>query len=186
MDEITPELIRQAANGHIPSCEHLFRVYSPAVFSVAYRMLNQREDAEDVTQSVFVKVYSKLRDFRFEASIKTWIHRITINETLNKLKKTTRERENIDCFSKTHSEDSSKNNVDICVEREYRQQVIQGLLNLLSPEYRTCMILRNVEKFSYQEIADTTQVNINTVKSRLKRAREILLAHKTEVMNNEL
>lgn len=154
--------------------EHVYRETADFVYNVALRVVNNKQDAEEITQEVFVSVYKNLKYFRQESSIKTWIYRITVNRAINFVKKKSREK-----AKTTEYEKEFKSGGPGRAEETSRPgMIIKELLNALDPDQRACLILRNMEGLSYREIADTLKININTVRSRLKRAREKLSAMK--------
>ena len=186
MQEISQDILVKASQGDFESFEVLYKAASSFVYNVAYRVVGNREDAEEITQEVFLTVHRKLKDFRFQASFKTWIYRVTLNSAINYAKKVSKER------NRTVEYDENLNAVGVPEEirkdldRESHQITIDTLLNMLNPEQRACVVLRNIEGLSYQEIAEALGININTVRSRLKRGREALMALKNEVVKNEL
>jgi len=186
MSEITEEQIRLAAQGDVEAFEKIYRTYSKFVYNVAYRVVQHMEDAQEITQEVFLIVHRKLESFQFQSSLKTWLYRVTTNTSLNYVKKRSRKqkRESTELIEDYHSYEA-KNNVERPEDNLHKQDnegLIQQLLNHLNPDQRACIVLRNMEGLSYEEIAETLQININTVRTRLKRAREKLLAIKSEVM----
>ena len=155
------------------SFESIYNDTADFVYNVARRVLNNSEDAEEITQEVFVAVYNKLKYFRFESSIKTWIYRITVNRAINLAKKRAREKMKV-----TEYEKEFHSGAETAQEKEKRGQIIEELLRSVDPDQRACLVLRNIEGLSYKEISDVLKININTVRSRLRRARERLLAVK--------
>jgi len=87
MQDITGNIIIRASEGDIDAFEMIYREYLDFVSNVAFRVVNTREDAEEVTQEVFLNIYRQLKYFRFESSLKTWIYRITVNTAINYSKK---------------------------------------------------------------------------------------------------
>ena len=83
MHEISADILKKASSGDISSFEMIYNRTSDFVYNVALRILNNNEDAEEVMQEVFLTVYHKLKYFRFESSIKTWIYRIAVNRAIN-------------------------------------------------------------------------------------------------------
>ena len=184
MQDITDEILTKAAGGDIASFEIIYRVAAKFVYNVAYRMVHNTADAEEITQEVFLTIYHKLREFRFQSSFKTWVYRITVNRAINYSKKMAaerRRREEHYKYLNTHdmlskpgeAGDNYKETIDLC-------------LKILNPDQRICVVLRSIEGLSYREIAGTLKISINTVRSRLKRAREKLLSVKREVISDEL
>ena len=89
MQEISKDILMQAAKGDIGAFEEIYRIASDFIFNVAYRITNNNEDAEEVSQDVFIKIYKNLKGFRFQSSFKTWIYRIAVNSAVNTSKKRT-------------------------------------------------------------------------------------------------
>ncbi len=186
MDNISDDILRRAAQGDINAFEIIYRVYSPFVYNVAYRMVEAREDAEEVTQEVFLIVHQKLGSFMFRSSLKTWVYRITANCAINLLnKRKSNQRGRVDFDDALHfveAPDDIRNNIQ-GEDSSYR---VASLLSLLNPEEKACVVLRSVEGLSYEQIARSLNANINTVRTRLKRAREKMIKARKEVIADEL
>ena len=151
------------------------------VFNLAFRFLNSKEEAEDLTQEIFLKVYRKIGGFRGDARFSTWIFQIAANHCRNRLKYLQRRgRGRHDSLDETRDEgdgvrqrqmpDLTKIPQDL-VEREQIKQIVTTEISHLPEEYRTVIILRDIQGFSYEEIAKITGALEGTVKSRLHRAR---------------
>lgn len=181
MIEITRDVITAAAGGDMAAFEVIYKAYSGFVYNVALKMIRNDFDAEDVTQEVFITLYNKLSQFRFESSLKTWVYRITVNYSINYAKKRSRERKKTVVFDDARQLDVSLPVVQPVEPREDSAFLMSRLLDRLEPDYRIYIVLREVEGLSYEEIATTLRVNINTVRTRLRRARERLLIAKKEV-----
>jgi RNA polymerase sigma-70 factor (ECF subfamily) len=143
-------------------------------------------DAEEVTQQVFLTIYQKLNKFQFQSSMKTWIYRIAINCAINYGRRMSRERDKMVEYNEVFHSQSSIGESEKHIHQEDQEEIVNSLLKVLTPDQRACIVLRNIEGLSYQEIAETLKININTVRSRLKRAREQLLALRKKVVNDEL
>jgi len=185
MQEIQADIIRQAASGDKEAFRSLYDVYADYVFNIALRMVRNREDAQEVTQEVFIAVFRKLKHFRFQASLKTWIYRITINMAINQTKKRAKNRDRTVEYDDTRTA-ATGNALEQTIDQEHRQKLIDKLLGFLTPEQRACVVLRNIEGLSYKQIAQTLNIDINAVRSRLKRSREKLLSQRKEVMAHEM
>jgi len=186
MDDIPEDIIIKASKGDIDAFEFIYKAYSKPVLNVAFRILDNMVESEEVTQQVFLTVYQKLNKFQFQSSIKTWIYRIAINCAINYVRRISRERDRMVEYSEGLYSQSTVGEIEEHMNREEREETVNSLLKVLTPDQRACIVLRNIEGLSYQEIAETLKININTVRSRLKRAREQLLALRKKVMNDEL
>lgn len=182
MQDISRDTIKLASEGNIEAFENIYKKTSIFVYNVAFRIAGRREDAEEITQDVFVKIHNNLTGYRFESSLKTWIYRITVNTALNHIKKNKKENEGKLSYDDAIYNENLQKPAQIGENQEDQKLVIDTLLKNLNPDQRTCVILRNIEGLSYQEIAESLKININTVRSRLKRAREILIKCRKEVM----
>lgn len=184
MDGIDEHIIEEAAQGDVRAFERIYREYFRFVSNVALRVVRTREDAQEVVQEVFMTVYRNLKGFRHESSLKTWMYRVTINCAINYSKKMAKDRNRKAELTETISGDISDLHTNL--EKEHNERVVQSLLAALNPQQKACIVLRSIEGLSYQEIAETLKIPINTVRSRIKRARETMLALKKEVVHNEM
>lgn len=186
MQDISQDILEQAAQGNLAAFEKVYKMYNRFVYNVALRMCRNNETAQDVSQEVFITIYNKLDKFRFESSFKTWIYRITVNTSINTLKKSSKMRDKSVEFDDQYDYGQSNHGVDTGIVREEQSDLVDRLLGYLNTEQRACMILRSIEGLRYDEIAESLKIPINTVRSRLKRAREKLLQIRNEVMQNEV
>ncbi|MFH1772044.1 MAG: sigma-70 family RNA polymerase sigma factor [Candidatus Omnitrophota bacterium] len=183
MNDISRDIIERSARGDTGAFEEIYKAFSSFVFSVSRRILRNNADAEDATQDVFIKIYRNMKRFQFKSSFKTWVYRIAVNASINTYRrkaKITRKSADFDIAVKTHGVSPG---ADKLIERADNELLIQSLLAGLSPEHKACILLREMEGLSYEEIAEVLKININTVRSRLKRAREALVAQKGVVKN---
>lgn len=190
------ELVEKSIKGDVNAFEDLVRRYQNKVFTVAFRMIGNREDAADLSQEAFVKAYRALPNFRGEASFQTWLHHIITNVCRDELRKRSRisaislDKEIITSEGTFQSElaDDALGPEDILENKDLAKN-IQQAINILGPEYRMTIIMREIQGFSYEEIANTLSCSIGTVKSRLNRARTILkniLIDKLEPLDTNL
>ncbi|OGX13939.1 MAG: hypothetical protein A2351_07090 [Omnitrophica bacterium RIFOXYB12_FULL_50_7] len=175
MQEIEKELITKAGQGDMRAFREIYQRVSGYVYTLAYRVVNTKHDAEEVTQDVFLKIHRSLNSFKFEASFKTWLYRIAVNTALNHAKKRSRvtRREVEETFedpATVTQPDAGKR-----LEAGETESQLKILLDQLNPDQRACIVLREIEGVDYQGIASSLGININTVRSRLKRARETLM-----------
>ena len=157
--------------------DELVRTYNASIFHVAYRMLGDGGEAADVVQDIFLKVFRNIGGFKGEAALKTWIFKIAFSEIFNRLRWWKRRRH----FSTVSLDDDhngsgyhvtdSKPTPEEALESKEQEKAIQKALSTLSGDHRSIIVLRDIEGFSYNEIADVLGVSIGTVKSRIARAR---------------
>ncbi len=187
MLDIDDDVIRRAAQGDAGAFEAILKSYGDLVFNVSLRVVRHREDAEEVAQEVFLTIYRKLKDFQWRSSFKTWVYRVTINTAINYAKRVAgMKNRSVEYNEAVHAGESSPSDVQQSAEKEYAQGVVDRLLGELSEEQRACIVLRNMEGLKYEEIAGVLGIDINAVRSRLKRARVKLLSVRDEVMANEM
>jgi RNA polymerase sigma-70 factor, ECF subfamily len=155
--------------------------YQGKVFSIIYGILRNRNDAEDIAQQVFVKIYFSIRNFDFRSSLLSWIYRITVNECYDYLRKR-RVRKLVyeSDFSAEEFQRLETSNavVDpvVPVDRQLAQRdLVLKLLSKVSEQDRTLMLLKEVEGYSLHELASITGLNENTIKVKLFRIRQKLL-----------
>jgi RNA polymerase sigma-70 factor, ECF subfamily len=181
MQDITQETLTKAAQGDLKAFETIYRESSSFVYNVAFRVVGRKEDAEEVVQEVFLTVHHKLKDFRFESSFKTWIYRVTVNQAINMAKKTAKTRDKMTAYDEEVHPIPVAADIETKIEKEHNEELVEELLSAVNPDQRACVVLCNIEGLSYEEIAKTLKININTVRSRLKRAREKMLSLKKQV-----
>ncbi len=175
MQDISQNILSQAAAGDMASFQEIYKAASGFVYNVALRITNNRQDAEDVTQDVFLKVHKNLNNFQFRSSFKTWLYRIAVNSAINTTNRSSKELSRRVDFDKAIESQASAPAENL-LDKEFNESKVQSLLDKLNPDQRACVVLREIENLSYEEIARALKINLNTVRSRLKRAREMLLA----------
>lgn len=171
------ELVRRAQREDKEAFEELIRRHQHRVFAVAGGILKRREDVEDIAQQVFVKAYFSLKRFDQRAAFTTWLYKITVNECWDMLRKKKvrplvyeADLSEEQARQVISSAEKGKDVPDISERLEARQRV-ERLLEGLEERDRLMLILKEVEGFSIEEIAEVLDLNANTVKVRLFRAR---------------
>jgi RNA polymerase sigma-70 factor (ECF subfamily) len=160
--------------------EQLVRSHQDRVYDFCVRMLNDREEAFDLTQEIFLSIHQNVDKFRADAKLTTWIFRISRNHCLNRLKYLKRRgRGRSDEFGEANEKvisDSMGGSTtpDEVVTRKREKQLVHQAIEALDEEQRSLVVLRDVEGLSYEEIVEITELPEGTVKSRLHRAREKL------------
>ena len=178
------ELISSFNSGDGKAFDRLVLKYRDMVFNLCYRFLGNYEEADDSAQETFIKVYRSLKNFRFESSFSTWLYRIAVNTCKNKLSslKYRRGREMVRLDSGRWPEESShiteisdrSASPEIKLEKKIRDSLIQKAIDSLPADFKSVVVLCDVEGLSYEMIARITGYRIGTVKSKLSRARERL------------
>jgi RNA polymerase sigma-70 factor (ECF subfamily) len=155
--------------------------YQAKVFSIIYGILRNRNDAEDIAQQVFAKIYFSIKSFDFRSSLLTWIYKITVNECYDYLRKK-RVRKLVyesdfsadDSLRMEHSEPATDQKPAID-QRLAQRDLILKLLSKISQEDRSLILLKEVERHSVEELSEMTGMNENTIKVKLFRARQKLV-----------
>jgi RNA polymerase sigma-70 factor (ECF subfamily) len=188
MNNLSELTIQRAASGDMTAFEDVYKKTSGFVYNVALRITRSTHDAEEVAQMIYIKLLKNLRKYRHGASFKSWLYRVTFNEALNFVKKKKHGLQK----EKNHSENIrifDTPDIDRKMDSAFTQTLLDKSLGRLSPDYRVCIIMREINGLSYQEIADALAIKINTVRTRIKRGREQLIAIGKKIkkeMENEM
>jgi RNA polymerase sigma-70 factor, ECF subfamily len=172
------ELVRRAQEDDQEAFEVLVKKHQGRVFAVAGGILRNREDVEDVAQQVFLKAYFSLKKFDQRSAFSTWLYKITVNECWDLLRKKKvrplvyeSELTEEQAHSYQTTEEKGKNAPDVSDRLETRQEV-DHWLDCLDERDRTMLVLKEVQGFTVEEIAEIMEINGNTVKVRMFRARQ--------------
>lgn len=173
------DLVRRVLSGNREAFRHLVLRHEKRLFAIAYHMTGNAADANDLIQEVFLKAYHSLKQFRGEASLGTWLRRVTINHCLNHL-----ESKHQKAAKRKVALEDAREEGDIPAAKEnnpegqaYRREVLDEVaraLATLSEEHRAVIVLKDVEGYDYPEMAAILDTAEGTVKSRLSRARAAL------------
>jgi len=183
------EVVRHAVQGREAAYRELIRRYQRPVFSLVYRMVRDRELAEDLAQETFIKVLNAIDSYRPEYKFSSWIFKIANNAAIDHLRRRSLKTLSLDGSPHASSPDAieattlqigdgAENQLDAVAARELGEQ-IEAAIGQLRPEYRSCIILRHVDGRPYEEIAEMLDLPLGTVKTYIHRARNelrILLA----------
>ena len=163
------DLILRARRGDSEAYGNLVNRHQTSVFNVCYRILHNRNDAEDLAQETFIRAFDRLHTFDIEREFKPWIHRIAANLCLNYLES------HKPAFSLDEERDQDKTpGPGEQVEDKERSRQIRSALASLPPHYRLVVELRHYQDLSYDEIASELDIPLSAVKSHLFRARKLL------------
>jgi RNA polymerase sigma-70 factor, ECF subfamily len=152
----------------------LVKLYDSKVYSIAYRFLGNRDDALETAQDVFVQVYRKIRQYRGEVPFKYWLQKIAVNYSLNRIRSMKRD---VLKYAGEVRDDYGADNLrtpENIAEHGEKNEFLKEALMKLSLPYRSAVVLKDLEGYSYAEMAKLMKVSMGTVKSRLARGREEL------------
>ncbi|MFI2859258.1 RNA polymerase sigma factor SigW [Paenibacillus sp. JSM ZJ436] len=180
VDNLDVRLAKLARKGDQRAFAELLELYKDKIFHLAYRMLYNRHEAEDVVQETFLRVYKNLDRYDEKQKFSTWVYRIATNLCIDRLRKRKpsysldaemSEQEGTDGYSMLPSQDPS---VESEVLLSETQQIIHQAMATLPAKYKSIMILRYIQDLSLQEISDVLDLPVTTIKTRVHRGREFL------------
>lgn len=181
------ELVDFARKGDQGAFSELVRRHHNRIFQMVCALVANREDADDLTQEVFLKAYRSFHRFQGQSQFYTWIYRIGVNCCLDWIKVQKRQRnvgkvkEWWDQCEESQALFGQPERPDMQVARREFHETLEEALALLMPEYRTALVMRELNGLSYEEIASSLGCSVGTVKSRLFRARSQLKERLTPV-----
>ena len=177
-------LVGLCQKGETEAFGFLVERYQKKVFTMAYRMTGDYEEASEAAQDVFLSAFRSIRSFRRESRFSTWLHTITANVTRNRLKKNRSQIHNLVDSDPKHRDDDPPSSIDTVAasgpsvadlaEARETGRMVQACINRLDPQHREVIILRDIEGIPYDEIGEILALPAGTVKSRLSRARDAL------------
>ena len=169
------ELVRRCRAGDGAAWEEIVQTYSRRVYNLAYRFTSRADSAEDLTQDVFVRVYRSLDQYNpKQGDLQNWLMRLARNLIIDDYRKRQRAPQDDiadDLDDHKYHLRSAENSVQREMERHELGAQVQSGIDKLSADLRTCVILRDIEELSYQEIVDLLKIPEGTVKSRINRGR---------------
>lgn len=182
MREEDIQLIAKARSGNEGAFRTLLEKYQRPVFSICFRMVRNRDEASDLAQDAFIKVFSMLERYNPSYAFSSWLFKITSNLCIDHLRK-----RRIETFAMDEPLNGEKGEIrrqyeapDLDPEQEMikkeKMTRLGEAIDQLPPHYRIMLILRHQENLSYEEIADSLEIPLGTVKARIHRAREMLKA----------
>ena len=180
MNDLELILIRKSQKGDVDAFEKLIKEYKKTAYNIAYRYVNNVQDAEDLSQDAILKAYKSIKSFNMKSSFKTWLYRIVVNTCLDYRKK-----KSIDAVSmeKEYSSEFSEYRIQYkdnspgpeeMLEKKEQRNYIMHMIDNLDDKLKDAVILRDIQNFSYEEISEILECNLGTVKSRISRGRDKL------------
>lgn len=174
------ELVRRAQRGKTEAFEELVRRYEQKVYNITYRLLGNEEDATEALQDTFLRAYRSISRFKFKSSFYTWLYRIATNVSLTKLRRRkTQETVSLDEPIKNTDDlkydiPDSRSTPEQAFEQKRLRERLQEAIAKLPEEYRTVVVMRDLEGLSNEEVSATLGITVPAVKSRLHRGRMAL------------
>jgi RNA polymerase sigma-70 factor, ECF subfamily len=169
------EAIRRAQAGDAAAFEHLFQLHSRRVYALCLRMVGNPADAEDLAQEAFLQLFRKIATFRGESAFSTWLHRMTVNVVLMRLRKKSLPTDSLEESLEPDSENSGpKRDVgapDLRLSGAVDRVNLERSIEKLPPGYRTVFILHDVQGYEHNEIAEIMGCSVGNSKSQLHKAR---------------
>ena len=170
------ELVRRATQGDESAFELLMRAHESRMYAVSLRMCGSREDAQDCLQEAMLRIYRAISNFKGQSSFATWAYRITMNTCLDELRRRKlRTATSLDVLLETgwSPTDEGETPEQHSIASEQRRTLEKAIADL-PEDMRAAIVLRDVQGFSYDEIARMLEANVGTIKSRISRGREKL------------
>jgi len=174
------ELIARSCTGDLDAFEELVRAHQTQIYNLTYRVTGNHEDASDAAQDAFVRAFQALSRFRQEAAFSTWLYRIATNAALDLV----RRRPAVPPVE-LPVDHPAPNDPEVEVHRREVSRRVHAAVGQLPVEYRTVVILRDLQGLAYDEIAKILDIPVGTVRSRLSRGRDALKALLTDLVTAE-
>ena len=180
------ELVEQILNGNNNAFRYLVANYQRLVLHVVGRIVRRQDEVEDICQEVFIKVFRKMKRFRGESRLSTWIATIAYNTSISHVRKLARRGEQLyeDNPAVIALERDESLNQKV-VEKDEAKKILMEMIEQLPVNYRTVLTLFHLEEFSYKEIEEITGMPEGTIKSYLSRARKLLKVKLEKVVESE-
>ncbi|HEX8776360.1 MAG TPA: sigma-70 family RNA polymerase sigma factor [Pyrinomonadaceae bacterium] len=170
------QLVARICAGERSLFTQLYGLYYPRTFALAFGMTGRREQADDMTQEIFLRAYERLSSYNGRSSFATWFYRLAVNQSLNYCRRERRHKGSIseaeDVENLVGASGSGRMEAAL-LQQQVQAQVRQALLTL-KPEMRVLIVLKEIEGLSYEEIAERLDCSMGTVASGLSRARKML------------
>ena len=176
METTDAELVKACLKGDRNAWERVVRQHQQRIFNVAYRFTGKFDEAEDLTQEIFMKVYRTLGSYRPDSGLLiTWMVRVARNHMIDQYRKHKLERAQTSSleveYEKAEENPARYDNPSQALDRTEKAEIIHRMLRRLPEDLRESVILRDLEELSYEEIAEMLKLPLGTVKSRINRGR---------------
>lgn len=177
-------MVHRCQLGEMDAFKELYLFYGKAVHRLALSMLDDSDEANDLLQDLFLKVYDNIGQYRFKAPFAAWFYRIAVNLCQDRRRSRSRGRKQFEVVKQFRVDDPPSG--PFSGEKELllreKQRLVRQALMQVHPRYRVCLILREIEECSYEEMGSVLKISVGTVRSRLARGRsqlrQLLLSQK--------
>lgn len=174
------DLVKKAKEGDSKAYDQLTLLYKDVVYSIVYRMVHNKQEAEDLTQEAFIKAYKSINSFNEEYAFSTWLFKIATNNCIDFFRKRKLKTYSMDEtvkykddeFKQEYATDDPDIEHDLVADE--RTQIIRTAIEQLPKKYRIVIELRHTKEHSYEQIAEELDLPLGTIKARIFRAREML------------
>lgn len=166
-------ILQHLKGGSREALSLLWQAHSASVLNLAFRMLKDRDEAEDVLMDIFVQIPKKIQGFQGQSALATWLYRLTVNECLMKLRAQKRHRELEEEHLDTIVEEALGKNEDFDTG-DFDPELLEKALNTLNAETRSMLWLKDAEDLDVKDLAEIYRMPEGTIKARLSRARKLL------------
>jgi RNA polymerase sigma-70 factor (ECF subfamily) len=170
------DLVERHRSGDLNAFDEVYERFGEMVYNLALRLSDNREEAADLTQEIFLRVYRHLGSFGGRSTLKTWIFRVALNHCRDRLSRSCPATLSIDVGAEDGGPafaDPSRSPEDLALAADEGRRVTEGL-SLLPQVFREAVVLRDLEGLSYEEIAEVLGIRVGTVRSRIARGRDQL------------
>lgn len=178
--------LQKVLEGDISKFSYFIEKYKDMAFSIAFRIINNREDAEEIVQDSFLRAFKSLKKFRFDSKFSTWFYRIVVNNSLSKLKREKQDTRNIDIDKVSDSIIENVESVYKGLIQADQQKFINYALSELCIEDRLLLTLYYLNENSIEEIAEITNISQGTLKMKIHRARKKMYLVLEERLKSEI
>ena len=186
-DDIDSVLIEKVKNGNEGAFNFLVNKYYPRVYASLFSFTKSKEDSEDLAQQTFLKVWQQIKTFRGDSAFFTWVYRIAINLAKNYVVSSGYKKQKVNTSIESAEIDvSSYEDIESLLIHKQSLNKIKDFINTMPESLKTAFTLRESEGKSYEEISIITETPIGTVRSRIFRARELIIEYmQKELISNE-
>ncbi|WP_298881442.1 sigma-70 family RNA polymerase sigma factor [uncultured Polaribacter sp.] len=178
--------ITKVINGDTNAFAYLVDEYKNMVYSLAYKMTKNKEEAEEISQDTFIKAFKNLSKFKGDSKFSTWLYRIAYHTSLDAIKKNKKNNSNVEINEFTFNQIQSVENILEGIERKERSIILSGCLDKLPEEERSIIWMFYYDELSLKEITEITDFSEANLKVKLHRARKKLLAIVEENVEPEI